>query len=163
MVTASGAFAPSTVISAIRALSAPVRFATGRPPRATRYRLAPVPAPSVPIANEPSAPVRVCASWAGAPSLAAHNVTVESTIGAPAPRTWPRSGFDTVVAASAIGGSFHHAATIVAAPKSANSNRRRDLRARMPFMLPSDREPKPTLIVAALVAPGGRFDNYLLV
>jgi hypothetical protein len=41
------------------------------------------------IENRPSASVRACASSCGLPAPAAHNVTVEPAIGAPAPSTCP--------------------------------------------------------------------------
>src|ERR671925_1900141 len=47
------------------------------------------PPPSALSAKRPSAPVRACANCLGASALAAHKVTVEPAIGAPAPTTWP--------------------------------------------------------------------------
>ena len=89
-VTVFGSVVPSTVISAIAGLLPPALLADGMPPLATRYRMASLPgAPAALSAKRPSAPVRACANCFGAPELAAHRVTIESAIGAPAPRTCP--------------------------------------------------------------------------
>src|SRR5262245_11556896 len=92
IVTLAGSRAPTDAISAMAGLSPPVLVAVGRPPFATRYRTASGPADPAAAAStvkRPSAPVLACASCFGAAAVAAHRVTVDPAIGAPAPVTRP--------------------------------------------------------------------------
>src|SRR5262252_374488 len=88
IVTLAGGCAPTDAIRAMAGLSPLVALAVGRPPLATRYNVESPPGGREAVReNRPSAPVRVCASRLGLPAFAAHNVTVELAMGAPAPST----------------------------------------------------------------------------
>src|SRR5271154_1058192 len=84
-VTILGSEVPSSAISATASLALLFAAAFGVPPLAIRYRVASLPRPPGAFSvKRPLALVRVWASCAGAPALAAQRVTVALAIGAPA-------------------------------------------------------------------------------
>src|SRR5215472_11071317 len=89
IVTLAGGWVPTDAINAMAWLSPLDGFAVGLPPFAARYRIDPLGADAALIENRPSAPVRAWPNCCGLPALAAKSVTVELTIGAPPPSTWP--------------------------------------------------------------------------
>src|SRR5215475_15075047 len=89
IVTLAGGCAPTEAISTMAGLSPLDGFAAGLPPFAARYRIDPLGTDGALIENRPSAPVRAWPNCCGLPALAAKSVTVELTIGAPPPSTWP--------------------------------------------------------------------------
>src|SRR5215510_1514030 len=111
IVTLAGGRAPTDAISAMAGLSPLVALAVGRPLLATRYNVESPPGGREAVREKrPSAPVRAWASCFGALALADHKVTVESAIGAPAPRARP------LMVSAASAGAFNDIPKTAMAP-----------------------------------------------